>query len=884
VAVDGLAVASVGAAGAIGIGLTAAVGLAAVKFALMAKGVSDTWKKLGTDLQAQTVAMSGPVQNALLGIAEYARSQFAKLRPTIRALFTDLKPVVGELGTGFVAAGAAAVRGLEPFIRMVRPLVDVLAANLVPIVTALGQALTNIVGPLARNSAAFGQFIGLITQLLPALGGVIGNLVTLGAQVLPLLTPVLDTVLSAVDGLLQLLGRLGAQILPALAGTLRDVAGSLYTGLAKVLPVVGKALQTMLPAIGRLAQALFPALAQILTALEPVLANVVSTLANSLAKVLPGLVPGFVALISVVGGLFGAVKPLLPQLTYLALWITKVTSNLLGAILPVVAAILQALMPALKGLLPVIITVVNTVGNALAAAFTQAQPALVSLARSIGLILVALTPLIPVIVKAAMSFLPLIPAIAKVAAGLAQGLVPIVLALTPLLIALAPTLVKIAIAAKLWAGVQALLNIVLAANPIGLVIVAIAALAAGIIYAYKHSATFRAIVQAAFHAVQVTVQAVVGWFTGTFVPFFTRTIPGAFNAVLSWVRSHWPLLLSILTGPIGAATIYIIRHWDQIRQGAVTAWNAVVDFIKRIPGRIIGALGNLGGLLYGKGKDVLNGMLNGIKAVWETVRGWFRGMPSAILRALGIKSPPDWAIDAGRHVMNGILKGLAHGASNVKGFFVGLAGNVLGPLKNIWSTISGGLGAFAGPVLGKFSSIVDLAKAMLTVVGWGSGPAWNAFYNLEMGEAGFNPFARNPSSGAYGIAQALPPSKYPPGAFSTNPMTAAAVQIAWMIDYIRGRYGDPIRAYSAWLSRSPHWYAGGLAPTLFTRPTLIGVGERGPEVASVVPLGRGGRSAGGVYVDLRGAVVYGDRRALVAEIRKGIREGMRAEGKPTQGI
>jgi phage-related protein len=45
------------------------------------------------------------------------------------------------------------------------------------------------------------------------------------------------------------------------------------------------------------------------------------------------------------------------------------------------------------------------------------------------------------------------------------------------------------------------LNLAMEANPIGLVVVAIAALAAGLVYAYKHSETFRNIVNGVFHAV-----------------------------------------------------------------------------------------------------------------------------------------------------------------------------------------------------------------------------------------------------------------------------------------------------------------------------------------------------------------------------------------------
>ena len=54
---------------------------------------------------------------------------------------------------------------------------------------------------------------------------------------------------------------------------------------------------------------------------------------------------------------------------------------------------------------------------------------------------------------------------------------------------------------KAWAVVQGMLNIVMSANPIALIIIGIAALAAGLIYAYQHSETFRQIVDTAFKAI-----------------------------------------------------------------------------------------------------------------------------------------------------------------------------------------------------------------------------------------------------------------------------------------------------------------------------------------------------------------------------------------------
>jgi resuscitation-promoting factor RpfB len=69
-------------------------------------------------------------------------------------------------------------------------------------------------------------------------------------------------------------------------------------------------------------------------------------------------------------------------------------------------------------------------------------------------------------------------------------------------------------------------------------------------------------------------------------------------------------------------------------------------------------------------------------------------------------------------------------------------------------------------------------------------------------ESGWNRFACNPYSGAYGIPQALPASKMASAgpAYRTN----ARTQILWGMGYIRGTYVTP---YRAWLHEMHYgWY------------------------------------------------------------------------------
>jgi murein DD-endopeptidase MepM/ murein hydrolase activator NlpD len=79
---------------------------------------------------------------------------------------------------------------------------------------------------------------------------------------------------------------------------------------------------------------------------------------------------------------------------------------------------------------------------------------------------------------------------------------------------------------------------------------------------------------------------------------------------------------------------------------------------------------------------------------------------------------------------------------------------------------------------------------------------YNCFNNIVIRESGWNYTATNPSSGAYGLVQALPGSKMASAGadWRTNPIT----QINWGISYMNGRYGSPCGAWNFWLNN--HWY------------------------------------------------------------------------------
>jgi len=110
-----------------------------------------------------------------------------------------------------------------------------------------------------------------------------------------------------------------------------------------------------------------------------------------------------------------------------------------------------------------------------------------------------------------------------------------------------------------------------------------------------------------------------------------------------------------------------------------------------------------------------------------------------------------------------------------------------------------------------------LAQRMAAAYGWGSGPQWQALDNLGNAESGWSNTADTRQTGAggdhpgsvtfaYGIAQARPATKMPKAAWPPDKggQASAPAQIAWMLSYVKGRYGDPVAAWQFHLAHG--WY------------------------------------------------------------------------------
>lgn len=167
-------------------------------------------------------------------------------------------------------------------------------------------------------------------------------------------------------------------------------------------------------------------------------------------------------------------------------------------------------------------------------------------------------------------------------------------------------------------------------------------------------------------------------------------------------------------------------------------------------------------------------LVGGPTKLLEGITTWLVKQAAAVVEAVG-----DAVGSAGRHVLD----------------FLHLGGDEAADTS----------GVMAAP-----AAAAAYAKARLPKLGW-DGAQLTPLETLWNGESGWRWNAKNPDSGAYGIAQALPASKMADA--GADWAINAHTQVDWGMAYIKATYGDPAHALAAWLGRSPHWYdQGGYLP------------------------------------------------------------------------
>ena len=273
-----------------------------------------------------------------------------------------------------------------------------------------------------------------------------------------------------------------------------------------------------------------------------------------------------------------------------------------------------------------------------------------------------------------------LPEVAAGAAGIAAAfaawkIAGIITAVTTALAGMSAA--EVVAAAKTW-----LLNAAMAANPIGLVVAAIAGLVTAFVILWNKSEKFRNFWKGLWKEIKATTEKYIG-------------------AVVDFFKNAWDKIKAVW----GKVTGFFKSVWDGIKEvfNAVSDWfkekfNAAVEAIKTVFNAIIG---------------FFSGIWESIKAIFAAVVDWFTERFTATVEA--IKAVFSVITDFFGGVWDGIKKTFA----NVGDWFEKKFENAVDNIKSVFSVVTGFFAGVWDNIKSVFGNVADWFKDKFTA-------AWDA--------------------------------------------------------------------------------------------------------------------------------------------------------------
>lgn len=439
-----------------------------------------------------------------------------------------------------------------------------------------------------------------------------------------------------------------------------------------------------------------------------------------------------------------------------------------GAAGQIFLALLQALAPAIVALAPGVAQLAGQIAGILVPAINALNPALTALAGFLSQNMGWLGPVAGAVVAAAAAYKVYAAAVTAVAAvqrvlnsamlvataGWIKNTAAVVANRIAIMAsAVAAGIVKVATVA--WTAVQWLLNSALFANPIGLVVLAIAALVAGIIYAWKNSETFRNVVLAVWGAIKVAIAAVVNWITGTVWPSLQKAwqqLASGAQTLWGWIRTAWNGIKNAIQTAINAVSAVLRAVWN----GIVNFVRAYINTYKAVITAGFNAAKNVI-------NTVLNGVRNVVRSVWSAITSFIQGQINRVRSIIsGIRS----IVGVVQSAFSSAKSAAQNQINNLISLVRGLPGRAAGALGNLGgmlyakgqSLVRGfidGIASMIGAVADKARSVVSAVTDFLPGSPAKEGPLSGRGYVLLRARRFMNDFAQGMQDGSQKPVAAL---------------------------------------------------------------------------------------------------------------------------------
>lgn len=153
------------------------------------------------------------------------------------------------------------------------------------------------------------------------------------------------------------------------------------------------------------------------------------------------------------------------------------------------------------------------------------------------------------------------------------------------------------------------------------------------------------------------------------------------NGIRNTLSGIWNNMRATVTNAFNGARNAAVNAFNNLRSSVFNIVHDMLGFIGSIPGRILNSLGYLGNLLWNAGRDIIQGLINGVGSMGRTLRNAIINLipgpvRSIVQKTLGLFSPSRVFREFGVNLVEGLILGLEDERGALRNKLQGLAGDV----------------------------------------------------------------------------------------------------------------------------------------------------------------------------------------------------------------